>query len=375
MNVRPLATCIAVAGLLGCGRSGGVSSATSGEPASPPATAASSAPVVSSAPSASAASKESLVQPAPTTVDALGCSLAVALVPDAATALVGEPIYVTLRLSTTCAKKLFVLDGGDYRNQFGRPDSFEVTMVDAAGNAVKALDAGMAFGGLIGPREISNEKPFEKRLLLAHWFEPQPAGRYTVTVAKKLLVGEKSSPDSNDKTPVPVRVSALVDFRAGSAAELGAVIDRIGAKTLATDDAADEAIRALTMIRDERTVPYFVKLAASGRESVRIYGVWGLRPYGSDEALRALEASLGEKNLAIAAAQTIAENPHPRAWDTLWKNRAHADDNVRLTVLHALAKKKDLPDQKQRLQSFTKDSYPLVRQEAARYLQELASAK
>ena len=351
MTSAPRFALAALVGLVGCGRSRDVANATASDAASPSA----------NAPSAP--------------VEALGCSLAVALVPDATAALVGEPVYVTLRVSTTCTKKLHALDGGDYRNQYGRADSFEVTMSDGAGNAVKALEAGMAFGGLIGPRELSKDKPFEKRLLLAHWFEPQPPGRYTVTVAKTILVGEKSTPDSNDKTPVAVRASALVDFRAGTAAELGSVIDRIGAKALATDDTADEAIRALTMMRDERTVPTFVKLATSGRETVRMYGVWGLRPYGTDEALRALEASLGDKNLAVAAAQTIAENPHPRAWDTLWKNRAHADDNVRLTVLHALAKKKDLPDQKQRLQSFTTDSYPLVRQEAARYLRELGSPK
>lgn len=350
-----------------CGKTRAMPNETNGDPvASPSASPVANGPAIPSGP---------VVQPGPSRIDALGCPLEITLVPDTTTPIVGQPVYVTLRATTTCAKKLHVLDGGDYRNQFGRADSFTVTMTDASGKGIKPLDAGPGFGGMIGPQPLAKDQPFDKRLLLGHWFDPQPPGRYTITVSKKLHIGEASTPDEKDKVQIPVSASAIVDFRAGTPAELGALIDATGERALSEGDASDEAIRVLTSFKDERTVPWFVKLISGKRESQRIYGVWGLRPYGTDEAVNALEKALGEKDLAISAAQTLAENPHPRAWDVLWANRAHKDDNVRLTALHALAKKKGLPDKKQRLQGFVNDPAPVVRQEAQRYLKELPDAK
>lgn len=346
-----------------CGKSRVMPSESNGDPVAPPVT---GGPAIPSG---------AIVQPGPARIDALGCPLEISLVPDTTSPMVGEPVWLTLRASTTCAKKLNVLDGGDYRNKFGRPDSFSVTMSNAAGTGVTPLEVGPGFGGMMGPRPLTKDKPFEKRLLLAHWFDPQPAGRYTIAVSKKLHIGEASTPDEKDKTEIPVRASAIIDFRTSTPAEMGALIDNLGKKALAEDDSADEAMRSLTAMKDERTVPWFVKLATGKRETMRINGVWGLGPYGTDEALNALEKALEDKNLAIAAAQTIAENPHPRAWDVLWANRTHKDDNVRLTVLHALAKKKGVPDKKAKLQGFLNDSAPIVRQEAQRYLKELPDAK
>ncbi|MBS2019021.1 MAG: HEAT repeat domain-containing protein [Deltaproteobacteria bacterium] len=327
------------------------------------------------APSALAPSAPAASAPAPSRVDALDCPLEIEVAPDKAAALVGEPVYLTLRIRTSCAKTLHVLDGGDYRNRFGRADSFEVRMVDASGAESTPLAAGPGFGGMIGPRQVAAGKPFEKRFLLPHWFDAPPAGRYTITIAKKLLIGEASTPNSEDKTAVPVSASAIVAFRDGTSAELGKVIDDLGARVLGVGDDAEEAVNALSTMRDPRVVPFFVKLASGDRASIRIKGVWGLRPHGTDEAVSALEKALDDPALAIAAAQTLAENPHPRAWDVLWAHRAHKDDNVRLTVLHTLARKKDLVDQRQRISGFTSDAAPIVRGEAARYLRELGGPK
>ncbi|MEO6574532.1 MAG: hypothetical protein ABIP89_11885 [Polyangiaceae bacterium] len=71
----------------------------------------------------------------------------------------------------------------------------------------------------------------------------------------------------------------------------------------------------------------------------------------------------------MSAAQALAVSPHPKAWDALWALRADAEANVRLTVLHALAKK-DFPDETARLKLFETDASAMVRGEAQRYLRE-----
>jgi HEAT repeat protein len=189
-------------------------------------------------------------------------------------------------------------------------------------------------------------------------------------VEKELFVGEAMTPDATDKSQVPVKVAARVDVLPPSSEAIGAVIESLGKQLFATDDVvANEATQALTMTKDDRVVPYFAKLIDSPNQSQRIYGVWGLRPYGTDDALAALKKALTIHELELAAAQTLADNPHPKAWDTLWVLRGDPDENVRLTVLHALAKQ-NLPDEVARLQSFTKDASSMVSGEAKRYLRE-----
>ncbi len=314
----------------------------------------------------------------PLRVEAHGCPIEVTLVPDEPSMIAGAPLWLTLRATTTCTKKLGVLDGGDYRNRFGRADSYKLTATRDNGSTLAPLDPGPSFGGMSGPRPLEKDKPFEKRLLLSHWFEIAEAGRYTITATKTLLVGEgHTSPDEKDKAQIGVHVATTIEVRKGTTEEMGLVIDVIGLKSLTQGDAADEAVRALGTIHDDRTVPWFVKLASGPRESSRMYGVWGLERYGTDEALAALEKALdgGDKALENAAAQTIAKNPHPRAWDVLWARKDHPNDDVRLTVLHTLARKNDLPDRRKRIEGFTTDRAPIVQQEARRYLRDLGHGK
>jgi hypothetical protein len=302
-----------------------------------------------------------------------GCDLAVTLGPDKARIVLGEPVYLSFEVSTACASPLAVIDGGDYRNRYGRAESYKVGAVDASGTAIAPRDAGPNFGGLMGPRPITREKPFVKRLLLAHWIEFPRAGAYTISVDTTLHVGDDTA-DTAGKTPVPIHVTTTLEVAPASQGALGAVIDSLGKRagapaTAQNYDDTEEAMRLLEMIEDDRVVPYFARVLDVGTSSLQIQAVWGLRPHGTRDAVDALKRALGMPGLELSAAQALAENPNPNAWDALWALRTNADANVRLTVLHALAKK-DFPDEIARLRSFESDASPMVRGEATRYLRE-----
>ncbi|MEO6574531.1 MAG: hypothetical protein ABIP89_11880 [Polyangiaceae bacterium] len=151
--------------------------------ASPPQASPSTLPSVAPTPSVPSVPSAAELPPPPAVQKAQvrGCEIELTLAPDKAQWLLGEPVFMTFRVTTACAKQLSVLDGGDYRNQFGRAESYKVTAVDASGARVAPIDAGMQFGGMMGPRPLAKGKPFDKRLLIAHWVEFPAAGRYTIT--------------------------------------------------------------------------------------------------------------------------------------------------------------------------------------------------
>jgi hypothetical protein len=290
-----------------------------------------------------------------------GCPIDVSLSADKAAFTLGEPVFLTFRVSTTCGEELAVIDGGDYRNRLGRAESYSVTALDASGDGapVTVIDAGWQFGGLMGPRPL----PFDKRLLLAHWVEFTRPGPYLVTVQKTLLVGGVTV-DTEDKTPWSVTVSIDVDVLPPSREALGEVIEANGAEL----DTNDEAMTRLLAIDNARVVPHFARAIDAGGTRA-MSAVWGLGRFADDDALAALTRALGVDDLHLAAAQTLAVNAHPRAWDVLWSQRADRNESVRLTVLHALAKR-DAPNLLAQLAPFEADGSKMVRDEAARYRAE-----
>src|SRR4051794_7010594 len=66
----------------------------------------------------------------------------VKLVPDKATIMLGEPIYLSFIVENNSNLDLQVLVGGDYRNALGRPESFKVTVMGKDGRPVSQPDAG-----------------------------------------------------------------------------------------------------------------------------------------------------------------------------------------------------------------------------------------
>ena len=59
------------------------------------------------------------------------------LKPDKKTIMLGEPMFIAFEVTNMSDEKLCLGVGGDYRNKFGRPDSFQVSVRTDNGEAVQ----------------------------------------------------------------------------------------------------------------------------------------------------------------------------------------------------------------------------------------------
>ena len=308
--------------------------------------------------------------PEQTSAQIHGCSIEATFTPDKSTFVQGAPVFTTFRVATICDKPLWVLDGGDYRNRLGRANSFAVTAVGGDGRSIAPIDSGPQFGGIIAPHAIQRDKPFEKRLLIAHWVDFPHPGQFALAVEKMLEIGESMTPHSQGKARVPVSASAHIRVEPASPTKLGIAIDSLGAELFSEGDRApNEALAALAMVHDVRVVPYLVRFVLGRPNPRKSNAVWPLSQFTTDEALAGIVHALAVEGLRLTAAQVLGESAHPKAWDALWALRSNQDENVRLTVLHALAKR-NFADELSRLSLFENDASAIVRGEAKRYIQE-----
>ena len=126
----------------------------------------------------------------------------VALRPDKPEVMIGEPVYLSFTVRNLSDSDLQSVQGGDYQNRFGRPESYAVTVADRNGEALPVLDAGPSFGGIMGPQKIPAKGTWVRRLFLPHWVKLAAAGDYTVT-CKMVLKLSRHTPgnwDHNEKT-------------------------------------------------------------------------------------------------------------------------------------------------------------------------------
>ncbi|NUP09428.1 MAG: HEAT repeat domain-containing protein [Polyangiaceae bacterium] len=326
-------------------------------------------PVASTSSSADVGAKP--VAPNMMRTSAFGCPLAISLEADKRQFTAGEPVFLSFTVSTTCERTVNVIDGGDYRNRFGRPESYNLSALGNDGSIIDPIDVGPQFGGLMGPRAVKPTEPFVKRLLVAHWLTFDKPGRYTIRVEKTLSIGQPADRDMKALQEVPAKLAIDVDVLPASNVALGAVIYELGARLLETGERAEEAERALSMVQDERVVAHYVKAMKQAKpgSSFGHSAIWVLKAFATDEAFKALEDALSDSSLHLAAAQAISESKHPKAFEKLWSLRHDKDPNVRLTVVHELGKRDDA-DSTKKLNLMLQDVDALVHQEAQRYLSE-----
>ena len=320
---------------------------------------------------------------------ALG-NIKVTLVPDKRNIMVGEPISLSLIVRNLSDTDLQTIQGGDYRNRLGRPESYAVTAVDPNGRAVPVLDAGPTMGGQAGPHKIGAKGIWTRRLFLPHWVKLTQVGESTITCKTTLKLSKATAGnwEPNAKvtkvaaeTTTQLIVVALVDSR------MGVLIDALGARMLNADsDESDEAIRYLTAIEDERVVPFFNEAANSDSYGLRFAALHALAKFGSDDALQGIRkgmttqasdmisTSTTEKvagqladNLRHASAVALSNSPHPEAKNLLLSMWDDPYYGVRIDVLHGLGTM-DTPESLQMLRNMADDANEIVRNEALRYL-------
>ena len=314
----------------------------------------------------------------------------IALVPEKAVIMVGEPVSLSFNVRNLSDTDLQTIQGGDYRNRLGRPESYVVTAIDPNGQTVPVLDAGPTMGGIEGPQKIPAKGTWTRRLFLPHWVKLTQAGEYTITCRTVLKVSPASGGNwepSQETTDVPVKASTQLTVVAADETRMGALIDALGAKMLNADsEASEEAIRCLTAIEEERVVPFFTEAIDSDSYGLKFAALTALANFRSDEALRGIRKGMNTQasdmmtdatteevagqladNLRHAAAVALSKSPHPQAKSLLlsmWKDPYYG---VRINVLHCLGKM-DTPESLQMLRNMADDADEMVRNEALRYI-------
>ncbi|MCY1059757.1 hypothetical protein [Nannocystis sp. SCPEA4] len=312
---------------------------------------------------------------AATYVDVLGRKLAVSLEPDRRTIRQDEPLYLSFQVQLVAGEPLILIEGGDYRNHLGRPESYVLAAIDLErGRSLPIRDAGPQLGGVIGGRRLSVDRPFTKRLLLAQWVRFDGAGAHRIVIDKQLRCAVEPWTAESIRRPaaeIGVQVTTTLEVLPPAPEALGSVIDELGRRTLSSGDTVwREAEQALATIEDVRVISHYVRLRQHPGERSFV-ALKRLCRHGTDEALDALGQALADpayRSYEIVVG--LGTNPHARALELLWSFRRDEAPNIRLAVLQGVLKWRPA-DCSERMRMFLDDPDPGVREEARRLVEEL----
>jgi hypothetical protein len=319
-----------------------------------------------------------------------GWEIEVRLVPDKTEIMIGEPIYLSFKVLNHSDQDLQLIEGGDYRNQLGRSESYSITTIREDSKLVPNPDAGQGMGGLRGPQKIPVKDSFVRKLFLPNWARFEEPGDYTITCKRTLNISRHTPNrwDEGEKTiDVDVEVSTKIKVTLPDKNKMGDVIATLGNAMLGDNyDDSEKAARALAYVIDEGAIEYLVKAIDSRRYGLKFTAIGALSKFNNNLALQGLKEAMATKasdigntttkavactladNIRHATACALAKSKHPEAISLLlsmWKDKAYG---VRITVLHALGRMSST-ESLSMLRKMTYDENELVSQEAERYLE------
>lgn len=304
----------------------------------------------------------------------------VELIPEKAAILVGEPTYLKFRVTNPTDDDWQVGVGGDYRNSTGRPDSFQLSYLDAQGQVVQQAEKGWNMGGLFTTRTVPAHGHYDYSLFLPHWFKIRESGKITVTAKRTLLlsIGKSFNFSTLGKgSKVPVEASASLQVLPYDAEKLGQLIEQLGNlmlldRQLSVYQGTSE--NRLAAIEDPRIIPYFVRAI----DMRRFEGIEVLGRYNNDGAFNALKNAMidtgADDNIRHRIASALSRSPHPDALDFLITQRHDPYHGVRITVVQRLSstdEKRAIP----LLKEMSLDSNASVSGEAKRILKEFEAKR
>ena len=306
------------------------------------------------------------------------------LVPDETTILPGELISISLVLKNK-TERAFEIDRafpsphgvGPKRTR----DGVGVKVVDENGTELPApKNSAGSFGG--STRTIPARGTCVFRIHPGDWATLEKPGEYTITAGKILSFKESrkgnaaklrkdvlknrgepveaGKPDFQRNpvsTILPVEAMVRIKVIAADDDKAGELIDKVGGKMLANIGTVPEsAMDALASIRDERTIPHWIKALRTGDYRAKYSALTALADYDDDTALAALEeyATLGidphdaeiadakfrsAANLRHAAAFALSVSRNPDAIAFLLNCRHDPYCGVRQVVLRVLGEK------------------------------------
>jgi hypothetical protein len=308
-------------------------------------------------------------------VDVLARELAVSVAPDRWTLRQDEPLHLTFQVRLVAGEPLILIEGGDYRNRRGRPESYALAAIDVErGRSLPIRDAGPQLGGVVSGRPLSVDKPFRRRLLVAHWVRFEAAGAHRIVIDKQLRCAEAPWSVESIRRPaaeIGVQVATTLAVQPPDHAALGSVIDELGRRTLAADDTVwREAEQALATVEDSRVVSHYVRLLQGAGERPFV-ALKRLCRHGTDEALHALGQALASPAYrSYEVVLGIGANPHAGALALLWSFRRDEAANIRLAVLQGVFQRRPV-DCLEKARLFLDDPDSSVREEARRIVAEL----
>jgi hypothetical protein len=318
-----------------------------------------------------------------------GGRVEVRLVPDWPSAMVGEPLYVSLAIENLTDRDVLFGDGWT-RNAMGRPDFVELATIAEDGTVLEVPDPGPSFGGKRWVRKIAPGERHVHRLFLPHWAVFREPGTYTLRCRRSYDFFAEADDPQRHRPParsVPVDLSAQLVIRPANPAAVPAMIER-WSRLLRTSnhDAASEAARALAHVDDPRVIPALVSGIQKGNYDILSTCLRALSKFDHDEALHGIRLGLAAtadtfsrqattpegaaglvKHVRHTAAIALAESRHPKAGESLLSLRRDAQSDIRLTVVHALGARR-APEDVAMLREMASDEDAVVRGEVERYL-------
>lgn len=308
----------------------------------------------------------------------------ITLKPDKKTIMLGEPLFFAFEVTNLSGEKLCLGVGGDYRNRFGRPDSFKVSVRTDDGTEVPQPEV-EGHGGFIGCAPIEPGETYTVKLFLWHWAIIERTGSYRVNVQRHM--GFSTYEDDNKDGP---KYSMLADVNAefvvvaSERNRIGGVISSLGSIMLDSSDprAADSA-RSLAHIKDKRVISYFAEALGKFRDaefglderneySIASQSIFALATYDDDGAIEALQAEMNSRSddRREQVASAFGDSPHRSAIKLLLQMQNDSYWFVRLRVAQGLAKVKT-KESRAVLHKLLKDKHEDVRKAALESLNKI----
>lgn len=296
-----------------------------------------------------------------------GYKFEVNLKPQKSAIMLGEPIFIDFEIKNLSDVDLGVLIGGDYQNEFSKPESFNVKAFDSKGKIVPSPKIWtMGGGGMSMFQKSPVGKSYNFRMYLPHWATFEKTGKYEIRVEKGLVVKKYDlniTPDDVRNKGVPVKVNAWVKVVKADYKKMGEIIDAIGAQVVARDDTAE---RLAPFITDVRIIKYLAE--AIKKNSWLLYQ---LAKFNDDRALNAIlsriddEADQVRRNVSVSLSRSV----NPKAQIYLLQMRNDKSWSIRLDVVHFLGKIKT-DESTKILREMLTDEHDWVSRESKRYLLE-----
>jgi hypothetical protein len=301
--------------------------------------------------------------------------------PDKPSIMLGEPTWISFKVVNLSDEELGVLEGGDYRNSLGRPESFSVQATNAGGKPVPQPDAGPGFGGIVGIQKLPAKGDYTFRLFLPHWALFEEPGTYTITCQRILSITDSQNFTSllslTNSTGNLAIAHTSIKVTPADSTKMGLLITNFGNAMIGPamlnnnwGKLSESPAKQLEFINDERAVPYWREVMTSSNHPARFTALSALSRFNSDEALEVIKVGMtpqSAEQIRHAAAEALRKSPHPRALPFLLQQRADPAESVRITVLYALGTMKPaeaIPI----LREMAGDKSRLVSDEARRYL-------